>query len=321
MKAEQLPLMSSAKPRRSGHRWTVPVAQVPGEPLTTESSLGLALHWFAQELERLGYAENTRKTYTKAVSLLTRYLGRSRSLSEISPDDLHRFQAWVEERAGSPKTAEVKLTAVRRFFLALHEAEILPVNVAGDMYPTKASSPLPVILNPTQADAVRRVAAEQAASSEEPDPRPGLLITLLLDMGLRLGEAFKLHPDDVDLTNPLRPVVHIRYDDHRHRAKRRALIAPPALTSLAKQQRGRLDPQEEQLLDSSRRTLQYIVERTGDAAGLRRTLTPSTLRWTYAVDQFRTGLEPDVLRQRLGLSERSWEDTESRLQALTRRPL
>lgn len=321
MKAEQLPLMSSAEPRKSGDRWTVPVAQVPGEPLTAESSLGLALHWFAQELERLGYAENTRKTYTKAVSLLARYLGRSRSLSEINPDDLHRFQAWVEERAGSPKTAEVKLTAVRRFFLALYEAEVLPVNVAGDMYPTKAVSPLPVILNPAQADTVRRIAAEQAESSEDPDPLPALLITLLLDMGLRLGEALDLHPDDVDLTNPLRPVIHIRYDDHRHRAKRRALVAPPALATLAKRQRERLTPQEDQLLDSSRRALQYTVERVGDAAGLRRTLTPSTLRWTYAVDQFRTGLDPDVLRQRLGLSERSWKDTEPRLRKLAQRPL
>lgn len=318
---EQLPLLPSVASAQTGGRWAIPLADVPSRALTADSSLGLAVHWFGQEMQRLGFAENTRKTYAKAVALLARYLGTSRPLSQISANDLQRFQAWVEGQARSPKTAEVKLTAVRRFFIALHEAEILPVNVASDMYPIKAQTPLPVVLYPAQADAVRRVAAEQATRVEEMDPLPALLTTLLLDMGLRLGEVVRLHVDDVDLSNALRPVVHIRYSRARHRAKRRALAGPPALASLMRQQLKQLGPDETQVVASSRRRLQYIVERIGEEAGLRRKLTPSILRWSYALDQFRAGLDPETLRQRLGLSEQSWKDVENRLRALARRAL
>ncbi len=321
--AQQLSLFPPGRRTDMGGRWTVPIAWVPGEPLRAESSLGLALHWFVQEMQRLGMAENTCKTYAKAVSLLVRYLGVSRKLSQVTADDLRRFQAWVEERARSAKTAEVKLTAVRRFFRSLHEAGILPVNVAADMYPAKAASPLPVVLYPAQVDAVRRTVAEWATRPENPDVLPALLITLLLDMGLRIGEAERLHVDDVDLSNSLHPVVHIRYSQKRHRAKQRSLIGPPALVDLI----GRylrhhpLPEGEEHLFPYSRRHLQYVVEKAGRAAGLRRPLTPSTLRWTYALDQFQTGVDPETLRQRLGLSALGWKDVETKLRTLARRPL
>ncbi len=319
----QLPLFQPAPRRDRGGRWTVPVAHVPDAPLGPDSSLALALHWFQQEMERLGMALNTRNTYAKAVGLLVRYLGPSKRLREVTSDDLQRFQAWVEERAQSAKTAEVKLTAVRRFFRALYEAGILPVNVAADMYPTKASSPLPVVLNRAQADAVRRVVAKWATRSDDPDVLPALLVTLLLDMGLRIGEVERLHVDDVDLSDPLHPVVHVRYLQRRHQAKRRSLVGPPALADLVDRylRHHPLPEGEGRLFPYSRRHLQYVVERVGRAAGLRRPLTPGTLRWTYALGQFQAGADPETLRQRLGLSELGWKDAEARLKALARRPL
>jgi len=321
--AWQLPLLPSVRRTDMGDRWTVPVVSVPDRPLTAESSLGLALHWFEQEMQRLGMAANTRKTYAKAVSLLVRYLGPSRKLCQVAPDDLRRFQAWVEERARSPKTAELKLTAVRRFFAALYEAGILPVNVAADMYPAKAASPLPVVLHPAQADTVRRIVAGWATRNDDPDVLPALLVTLLLDMGLRIGEAERLHVDDIDLSNPLRPVVHVRYSERRHRAKQRALVGPPALADLIDRylRHHPLPEGEERLLPWSRRQLQYVVTKVGEAAGLRRPLTPGALRWTCALEQLRAGVDPETLRQRLGLSALGWKDAEVKLRALARQPL
>ena len=320
-KAQQPPLFRF--PASKQGRWTVPVAAVPDHPLDAASSLALAAHWFDQELTRLGMADNTRKTYVKAVRLLARYLGPSRTLSQIAPDDLRRFQAWVEQKAQSPKTAEFKLTAVRRFFLALYEAGILPANIAADMYPTKAQTPLPVVLHQAQAERIRRIVAEKAARLDEPDVRPALLITLLLDLGLRLGEVQRLNFDDVDVSNPLRPVVHVRYSEQRHQAKRRTLLAPPALSDLMRRyaQHHPLPPGESRLLPYSRRILQYWVARVGEEASLHRTLTPNTLRWTFAVEQFKSGVDPETLRKRLGLAPRGWRDVEAKLKLLARRPI
>lgn len=311
---KQLPLFST--PSRTGGKWVIPLTDVPVETLTADSSLAMAAHWFDREMRRWGFAENTCKTYIRAVALLVRYLGASRPLSQIDTNDLRRFQAWVRGQTQSPKTAEINITAVRRFLLALQEAEILPESIANSIYPIKARKLLPVVLYPFQADAVRRVAAEWAARADDPDPLPALLITLLLDMGLRLGEVVCLHVDDVDLSNAFRPVVYIRYNQARHQAKRRALVGPPALTNLMQQQLERLGPDETRVVTSSRRCLQYIVERVGKEAGLRRRLTPSTLRWTYALTQFQAGVDPERLRRRLGLARQSWGEVEGLLRAL-----
>ncbi len=318
----QLPLFPFAPSRDTGG-WAVPLVEVPGGALSAESSLALALHWFGQEMKRLGLAENTRQAYTKAVSLLVRYLGPSRRLNQVTPDDLRRFQAWVEERARAPKTAELKMTGVRRFFRALYQAGVLPVDVACDIYPAKASSPLPAVLHRGQVDAIRRTVAELAARPDEPDVLPALLVLLLLDLGLRIGEVERLHPDDVDLSDRLQPIVYVRYSEKRHRAKQRALIAPPELAELLDRYL-RLHPLpegEERLFPWSRRSLQYEIARVGRAAGLRRPLTPSMLRWTCALKQFQAGVDAETLRRRLGLSRLGWEDAAVRLRALAQQPV
>jgi integrase/recombinase XerD len=301
--------------------WQVPVVQVPEQRLTPESSVSLALHWYQQELARRGYAANTTKTYAKAAALFVRFVGKGRSLQSITPQDLKNFQAWVEEQAGRGKTAEVKLTAVKTLFRLLYEAEILPSDIAHNMYPTKAKSPLPVVLAQGQADGVRRVAAEMAVAGEDADVRPALLMTLMLDMGLRVGEAANLQVDDVDLSNPLQPVVRVRYEDPRHRAKRRSLIGPPALTELVKRQLARIPEGQSALLGVSRRWLQHLVGQIGEAAGLRRQLTTSTLRWTYIVEQRRGGTDPETLRKRLGLSALGWKDVQETLEEVCKRPV
>jgi integrase/recombinase XerD len=56
-------------------------------------------------------------------------------------------------------------------------------------------------------------------------------------------------------------------------------------------------------------------------AGLPGGISFEMLRWTCAVRDFRSGMEPEQLRRKLGLSQMAWEDTLPKLQALTARPL
>jgi len=313
---KQLPLLGRTPPRREGGQYLVPVTEPPGGGLMGDSSLATALHWFQDEMRRKGLAPNTRRTYAKAVSLLVRYLGKERPLNRISPDDLRRFQAWVMENARSPKTAEVKLTAVRRFFLDLYEAGVLPNNAAADVYPTKATPAPPVILNRAQEEAVRRAASEMITQPEGDSLVPCLLVTLMLDMGLRMGEVERLIVDDVDLDDLLRPRVYVRYAERRHRAKRRTVHGPPALADLVRRYLELHPPPdgEERLLPFSRRRLQHIIERIGREADLRRRLTPNTLRWTYIARSLLAGIPPEEVQRAAGLSALGWQDAVRRLQ-------
>ena len=318
----QPPLFVPPRPGR-GRREPLsppPLAPFPGR-LTPDGSLALALEWFREEMERRGYAPNTRANYAKAVARLVRFLGRSRRLKEITPEDLRRFHAWLQRQPRADKTKELTITGIRAFFAALVEADVLPVNPAADLYPAKASSPLPTILFDAEVDALRRKAAMMATRADAPDPLPALLLALLLDLGLRLGEVERLEVADLDLSNPLRPVVHVRYRERRHRAKQRSLVAPPDLTTLLEKYLEGHPTGEGRLFPCSRRHLQNVIERLGEAAGLPKRVTPSMLRWTCALSQFRAGVPEETLRARLGLSKLGWEDVREKLEALARRPV
>lgn len=321
-KARQPRLLPAWPPGR-GQREALtppPITPFPGE-LSGESSLALALSWFEQEMARLGYAENTQDNYLVGLKRLVRFLGRGRQVQDIQPYDVKRFKAWLQDQPRAAKTKELTVTAVRTFFKTVVDADILPTNPARDVYPVKAESPLPTVLYDAEADALRRTAAQMATRTEDPDPTPALLVLLFLDVGLRLGEVTRLKIQDVDLSNRLRPVVHVRYQNGRHRAKRRKLIAPPDLTPLLQTYVDQRADDSAQLLPWSGRHIRNMVTELGRDAGLHRSVNPSSLRWTFALGQWKAGVPDTTLQGRLGLSEQGWLDVKQVLEDLARQPV
>ena len=47
---------------------------------------------------------------------------------------------------------------------------------------------------------------------KDPDPRPHLLVTLILHTGIKKQECMGIKLAHIDTSNPAGPVVHIRYD-------------------------------------------------------------------------------------------------------------
>lgn len=299
-----------------------PIAPFPGE-VTVRSSLALALSWFEQEMTRQKYSPNTRSSYLQGVGRFVKFMGRRSKIGDVTRNDVRRFHAWLQGQPRSPKTKELTMTAVRTFFRLLTRADILSNNPTIGMYATKASSPLPAVLFDEDVTALRQTASRIATCTEKPDPLPALLLTFFLDMGLRLGEVARLKRTDIDCSDRLRPVVHVRYDDARHRAKRRKLAGPPVLTALVDALEKR-DPSSNDdsmlLLSCSRRNLRYILERLAVEAGVEQDVNPTTLRWTFALHQWKAG-ERDILQERLGLSHLGWQEVERKLQALGARAI
>jgi len=231
-----------------------------------------------------------------------------------------RFFAYDEGRGKAQrrasKTIELHGTAVRAFFAALHEEGILKTNLAQKVFPKKGYSPTPGFLFPGQADLIRQTAGQWAADSCNPRPRPYLLVLLMLDMGLRLMEVEELALDDVDTSNPMRIVVYVRPRDPRHKAKQRACLAPADFGQALHLYRQAHDVHEGRLFPVDRRTLQLEIENLGKAAGLSARLSPETLRWTFALTQFRAGTPEDRLRRQLGLSKLGWQDAKRKLEQM-----
>jgi integrase/recombinase XerD len=317
--ARQLPLFVQAASGRGqrGAFSSPPLTPYPGQ-VTADSSLDLALTWFGDEMARSGYAQHTRAIYAKDAASLLQYFGRGCHLRDISPGGLRQFHAWVQAQPRSAKTKELTMSAVRAFFKALASARVLPGNPAENVYPTKAHSPLSAVLYDAEVAALREAASEIANQDENPDPLPALLLTLFLDLGLRLGEAVTLAIADVDLSERERPVVHVRYEERRHRNKQRSLAGNAALAALLRSYVGRYAPEGPRLFPWTGRHVQNVVGALAQRAGLRQQVNPNVLRWTFAFRQWQAKVTEDTLRQRLGLSRMGWEDTKRKLQALAR---
>jgi site-specific recombinase XerD len=322
-KALQPTLVKPAHPGRGerGATTSPPVGDLRLD-ISASSSLAAGITWFEIQMEQRGYSVHTQRNYGKAMRLLLKCFGQSPRLGDINQGDVERFARYVRGLRRSAKTKEIAITAVRTFFRWLQAAAVIPLDPAAEVYADRVDPTPPRLLHDSQIDDLRKAAAE-AASGQYPDPLYELLLCLMLDLGLRLGEVDRLQIDDIDRSIPLRPVVEICYNHRRHRSKERRLIAPPQLTSYVEAYLKRYPPKAEQteLVSQSRRTIQTYIADLGKVAGLRETLTANRLRWTYAATQWRDQIPGETMRARLGVSRKRWEYMSRKLDELTKRPV
>ena len=64
------------------------------------------------------------------------------------------------------------------------------------------------------------------------------------------------------------------------------------------------------------RNLEYILADIGEAAGIPQKISFEMLRWTSAVRDMRDGQDETFVRDKLGLSPISWQETRAKLKRL-----
>ena len=112
----------------------------------------------------------------------------------------------------------------------------------------------------------------------------------------------------IDLSNPSAPVLYIRYEDPRKTLKERKLALGPNFAPAYRQYLREYDPQEA-LYPCTPRNLEYVLADLAALAGIENGVSFEQLRWTCAVRDYRNGMPPDRLRQKLGLSLISWRES------------
>lgn len=323
MSIEQLPLFPGDQPQ----------AVLPGPSLTADSSLSAAMERFGEHMVRQDYAENTVKSFLGDLRILGRYLKEDPPIGQISTKGLHDYLHWLQYERGKPcslKSYARRLTTLKVFFSWLADQGILPADPAAPLTHKPIQTPLPRILHDTQVEQVLSVTRSMMAGVEpgaKPDPRPHLLVTLLLHTGMKKQECMGIKLSHIDTTNPAGPAVHIRYDRSRMRShsygrghKERRLRLPPGWPRVLDEYCKIYEPQEF-LFPCTARNLEYVLSSVAKQAGLTEGLSFEMLRWTCAVRDYQARMDPDRLRRKLGLSEMSWRETEPRIIRLAEPPL
>lgn len=320
MTSKQLPLFPGEQPEGTygplvGRR----------RSLAMDSSLSAAIEQFHDHMIQQEYAENTVKSFLGDLKILKRYLEGSRPISRIGTSDLRAFLHWLQHERGkpcSPKSYARRLTTLKVFFAWLTGSGLLSSDPAAPLAHKPVQTPPPRILYDHQVQQVLAITREMMAGGRDkkPDPRPHLLVSLLLHTGIKKQECMAIRLPHIDRAHPDGPVLHVQYDKPQMQYKERRLRLPAGWTAVLDQYVSAYVPQQA-LFPCTARNLEYVLAGVAKQAGLKGGLSFETLRWTCAVRDYRAGMDRSRLRRKLGLSKMSWKETEPKLAHLAEPPL
>jgi integrase/recombinase XerD len=277
--------------------------------ITSKTLLPAAINGWEIFMYDQGRSPNTVKAFLSDVRLLTRFLAPDQLIGAITTDDLNRFFAWMEKERGipcSPKTLSRRITSVKSFFRWLRQHGTLTLDPAEKVLQRSAISPLPQVLTDDEYEAVL-LAADRHRRESKPDARSYTLVYLLLTTGIKKSECLGIHINHIDLDAKNGPHVFIRYASPANRYKERKIDLDEGWITAYKEYLTQYKPVDQVFAWSPRR-LEYLLEDIGAEASLIKHLSFDMCRWTCALRDYQAGMEPDNIRQKLGVSKIQWRE-------------
>jgi len=282
--------------------------------ITVQTTLKPAIRVWQVYLVDQANSPHTVKAFTADLNLLANYLPPDRTLGAITTQDLNNFLHWLQTGRGvscSPKTLSRRITSLKAFFRWLTKFGILILDPAERVIQHSVISPLPVVLTPDEVSDALDV-AEKYRRDKKPDARYLTLFSLLLHTGIKKNETLALSPNHVDENAPGGPILFIRYASPQHRYKERKINIADNWIEVYHEYRSQYSLSD-RLFPWSQRRLEYLLEDLGEEAGLEKHISFDMCRWTCALSDWQSGMEPNHIRQKLGVSKIQWREIRMKL--------
>ena len=267
------------------------------------------------------FTENTRKAFISDIRLLGKYFGPGQSVGDIGENDLNDFLKWLLYERGVPcgkKSYARRVTTLKVYFKWLTDKNIFLSNPAAAVIQVSVSNPLPDLPSADDIENVLTVSTELMESSEDRkgDSRPHLLLTLLLNTGIKKSETMSIVLNHINRSDPDNPFLFIRYKQPRYRYKERKMPLEHEWLAILDIYADQYQP-DDLLFTCTARNLEYILTDLGEKVDLPQgTLSFENLRWIYALHEYQGGADHDKLFYRLGIKPVTWRETKSKLDRL-----
>ena len=199
-----------------------PISQI--KSVDSNSSLAVVASAYHDHMLRQGFSEHTIKAFSGDLRLLQKYFGGSMTISKLGTKELNDFLTWLLHYRGvpcSPKSYARRVTTLKNFFGWLASIKVVPHDPAAAIVHTRAKAPLPQFLKDDELEKFID-AAEEKLNGPRPDPRPYLLIHLILQTGMKKSECVGIALRDIDRSGP-EPTLLVRYSNPRMQHKERKL--------------------------------------------------------------------------------------------------
>lgn len=285
--------------------------------LTEKTFLQPAIQAWKFYLNDQGRSPHTVKAFVADLNLLDTFLPPDKTIGDISLRDLENFTNWLENERGvpcSPKSLSRRITSVKSFFRWLQNGGVILVDPADKLVQRSVSSPLPTVLTHPEVKTALRTAAAMR-EGDQPDARPYTLIKLLLETAIKKGECRNIALNHLSLEDPENAYVFIRYTNPRYRYKERKIPLSQDWIESFNEYVSQYEP-EERLFPWTARRLEYLLEDITEAAGFEKRISFDMCRWTSVLTDLIEGVEPDRIRQKLGVSKIQFREIRRKLRTL-----
>lgn len=252
-------------------------------------------------LER-GLSDNTREAYVRDVGKLVRYLETEKvTLREVTTDTLRAFAADLFELGISPRTQARIVSGIKSFFRFLKLEGYLDSNPSLLLESPALRRHLPEVLRVDEIDAMIGAIDMEKAEGQ----RNRAIMETLYGCGLRVSELINLEISKLYFDEQF-IMVHGKGDKERI-----VPISPQAIREIKDYLPDRallpVKRGEENILFLNRRghrltrvMIFYIIKQLAEAAGIRKEVSPHTLRHSFATHLLEGGANLRAIQQMLG---------------------
>ncbi len=248
-------------------------------------------------------SQNTVIAYSQELAKFAEFLekGGISSLGDVTPSDVTAFLAGLRSKGLKERSVARSLAALRSFFRFLIEEGVLQSNPLTLVESQKAGAPLPKVMTPEEVD--RLLAAPDRKTNR--GLRDAAMLELLYASGLRVSELLELRADDLHLDEGF---VKITGKGGKERLIPIGESARGCLRLyLSKVRKGVESAARSRYLFISRRERPFsrqgfwkLIKNYAFKAGISTSVTPHTLRHSFATHMLANGADLRAVQAMLG---------------------
>ncbi len=263
----------------------------------------LILQWGREMRLERGLSQNTIAAYTHNADDFATWcihLCPPKTPTAVCKEDVEGFLLELYERGTTPTTQARTLCALRSFFSHLVEHELLDNSPTEGIHPPKAERPLPDTLTIEEIDAM----LSTIDLSEPSGHRDRAIVEMLYSSGLRASELTSLRLSDLKWDDG---ILSVKGKGSKWRL---VPMSGEAMRQLrlylsCRAQFATSDSQDSLFLNQrggtlSRMSVYTIVSRAAERAGIAKSVSPHTLRHSFATHLLEGGADIRQVQELLG---------------------
>ncbi len=250
-----------------------------------------------------GLAENTLSSYNSDLKQFIRYLNKSqiKSFTKVTRGLLVAYIVKMQQQGKSPATISQHLAAMKSFYNFLQQERLVEVNPTANLELPRQPKKLPMVLT---VEEIERLLG-QPRTDIPAGLRDKAMLELFYATGLRVSEMLQLNVDMVNLSGEF---VRCMGKGSRERVVPMGQIACFHVRTYLENGRGKLVKKtiEPALFVNqhgrrlSRQGCWKIIKGYAKAANIKKSITPHTLRHSFATHLLENGADLRSVQELLG---------------------